>query len=109
MGGAREACPYNGLGDGDLGLGRGFFAAAGDFVGEEVFGHQGVWEDGFGFEEEVFPFGASVAGGVARAEVGHNELPDAREMSRLGGHGGGGVLAGKGHFGFGVGKGGFMD
>jgi len=41
--------------------------------------------------------------------VGHDELPDACKMSGLGGHGGGGVLAGKGHFGFGVGKGGFVD
>ena len=31
-----------------LELGGGFFAAAGDFVGEEVFGHEGVGEDGFG-------------------------------------------------------------
>ena len=41
--------------------------------------------------------------------MGHDELPDACKMSGLGGHGGGGVLAGKGHFGFGVGKGGFVD
>lgn len=41
--------------------------------------------------------------------MGHDELPDACEMGGLGGHGGGGVLAGKGEFGVGVGKGGFVD
>ncbi len=84
-------------------------AAAGDFVGEEVFGHEGVGEDGLGFEEEVFPFGAAVAGGVARAEVGHDELADSGKLGGLGGHGGGGMLAGEGHFGVGVGEGGFVD
>ena len=39
----------------------------------------------------------------------HDQLPDACEMCGLGRHGGGGVLAGKGEFGVGVGKGGFVD
>ena len=41
--------------------------------------------------------------------MSHDQLPDACEMSRLGRHGGSGMLTGKGEFGIGVGKSGFVD
>jgi len=85
-----------------------FFLGLADFMGVEVVGHEGVGEDGAGFGQEVFQ-NNGVAGGIAGAEVGHDQLLDSGGEGNLSSHGGSGMEPLVSKFGILVGEGGFMD